>query len=86
MKADDDTVKPSDDFDILESIPSPTGKLKYAVVDMSRHTLFSLEKGYVRYALAVPFVRLCSYLNYWRGYRHSWQNSRPVGRRVNVNE
>jgi hypothetical protein len=64
-------IKDTYGFDILESIPSLAGKLKYAINDMADHALFFLQNGYVRFAVALPFVKLYSYLNYWRGYHHS---------------
>jgi len=79
-------IKDACDFDVLQDIPSLAGKLRYAMNDVSHHARFFFQKGYLKYVLAVPFVRLCSYFNYWRGYRNPLQDSPAVGLRVNVDE
>ncbi len=74
------------EFDVLGGIPSLAGKLRYALNDMSYHARFFLQKGYLKYVLAVPFVRLCSYFNYWRGYSYSRRYPVPAGRKLSADE
>jgi glycosyltransferase involved in cell wall biosynthesis len=56
-------------FDILENVSSVAGKFRYVMKDVSSHTSFMLKKGYLGSILVLPFVKVYSYVNYWRGYR-----------------
>jgi glycosyltransferase involved in cell wall biosynthesis len=79
-------IKDAYDFDVLEDIPSLLGKLRYATNDLSHHAGFFIRRGYLKFIFTVPFVRLCSYINYWRGYHRSRRNPVPLDGRVNVDE
>jgi|GEM_PF-943993 len=55
-------------FDILQNASSVIGKLRYAVKDIASHTIFLLRKAHLSYLFILPFVKIYSYLNYWKGY------------------
>jgi len=56
-------------FNILDNASSMIGKFRYVIKDVSSHTSFLLKEGYLGSILVLPFVKVYSYLNYWRGYR-----------------
>jgi rhamnosyltransferase len=53
---------------IIEKTSSFTGKIGYVIRDLSSHTVFFLERGYLRHLAMLPFVKLAAYLSYWKGY------------------
>jgi glycosyltransferase involved in cell wall biosynthesis len=55
-------------LDILADKSSVAGKLRYAIKDMLSHAIFFVRQGYFGAALMLPFLKVYSYLNYWRGY------------------
>jgi hypothetical protein len=61
-------MKDKYEVDILGDVSSAVGKLRYIMKDISSHTAFLLRKGYLSYLFVLPFVKIYSYLNYWRGY------------------
>jgi glycosyltransferase involved in cell wall biosynthesis len=64
-------MKENYSVDVLENASSLAGKCRYVLRDVSSHSVFLLKKGYVGSMFVLPFVKVFSYLNYWRGYRSS---------------
>ena len=64
-------MKDNYSVDILQNASSLAGKCRYVLKDVSSHSIFLLKKGYVGSIFVLPFVKVFSYLNYWRGYRSS---------------
>lgn len=62
-------IKNNYNLNILDRTSSLIGKMSYVMRDILTNALFFLKKGYLRYLLLLPFVKLYSYFNYWKGYR-----------------
>ena len=58
-------------IDILGETGSLTGKVHFASKDILNHTRFFLKERYLYHLVMLPFVKLYSYLTYWRGYHSS---------------
>jgi glycosyltransferase involved in cell wall biosynthesis len=57
-------------FDVLNDIyPTMKDKAALFVNDFTGHIRFFMKKGYKKYILLLPFVKLYTYWAYWKGYK-----------------
>ncbi|MEW6053868.1 MAG: glycosyltransferase [Nitrospirota bacterium] len=63
-------IKDTYGIDVVEDLyPGMTAKLRMFLSDMASHAVFFSKKGYKKYILLIPVVRICAYFTYWRGFR-----------------
>ena len=69
--------------DILGDADSLAGKVRFVAKDIMNHTSFFLKERYLNHLLMLPFVKMYSYLTYWRGYHSpaviARETERPTG-------
>ena len=57
-------------FDVLnDTYPTMGDKIEMFAGDFREHIKLFIRKGYKKYILLLPFVKLYTYWMYWKGYK-----------------